>query len=146
VSQQLSQLVFNDHLSEALVAEDAKRWEVECPGGLEVWATMCPASALGERFQARLCWPVYPDQPPSLKFRDPATGRIDLPSAWPQVRGFRPPSLDACVTWCAEGFGLHPEWRNDLRYRWDPTGNPLLRILRTLQDELDNNYQGRFQG
>ncbi len=89
---------------------------------------------------------VYPDQPPSLKFRDPATKRLDLPTAWPQVRGFRPNSLDACVSWCEEGFNLHPEWTNDLRLRWAARGNVLLKVLRILQGELDDHFQGRFKG
>ncbi|MCL4552494.1 MAG: hypothetical protein M1305_02915, partial [Candidatus Marsarchaeota archaeon] len=63
--------------------------------------------------------------------------------AWPRVRGFRPPSLDACVNYTIEGFNLHAEWRNDPRLRWDRSGNVLLRELRTLQSELDNYYQGR---
>ena len=106
---------------------------------------MSPAQAPGEVFQARLLWTVYPGQPPSLKFRDPATGRLDLPTAWPIVRGFRPQSLDACVNWCLEGFGLHPEWRTDPRYTWDSRGNVLLKVLRILQDELDHYFQGRHR-
>ena len=113
---------------------------------LEVFATVSPAGKAGEVFQARLLWDMYPDQPPSLKFRDPVTGRLDQPAAWPQVRGFRPASLDACVNWCAEGFIVHPEWRNDPKLRWDPRGNVLLKVLRILQDELDYYFQGRFKG
>jgi hypothetical protein len=103
-------------------------------------------SGSAEVFQARLLWTEYPGQPPSLKFRDPATGRLDLPTAWPIVRGFRPASLDACVSWCAEGFNLHPEWRTDPKLRWVPHGNVLLKVLRILQGELDEFFQGRHRG
>jgi hypothetical protein len=106
---------------------------------------MHSVKAPSELFQARLLWTKYPDLPPSLKFRDTATGRLDLPQAWPIVRGFRPQSLDACVNYCAEGFALHPEWQQDPRFRWDPSNNPVLRVLRTVQEELDEDYQGRFQ-
>lgn len=143
MSKELSQLVFDAHLKEVLATEDAKRWSISHPGGLEVYATMSPAGAPNEKFQARLYWDVYQDNAPSLKFRDPATGRLDMPSAWPIVRGFRPTSLDACINWCIEGLNLHPEWKNDPKYRWDKTGNALLRVLRTLQDEMDNYFQGR---
>jgi hypothetical protein len=125
---------------------DAERWSLENPKPLEVWALMFAAGEPTERFQARLLWVQYPEQAPSLKFRDPATGRLDMPTAWPIVRGFRPASLDACVNFCAEGFGMHPEWKDDPRYRWDPRGNAMLRVLRTLQDELDNYCEGRFRG
>src|SRR5260370_42639156 len=64
--------------------------------------------------------------------------------AWPVVTGFRPTSLDACVNYSQEGFALHPEWRKDPNFAWNSTGNQLLWILRTLQDEPDNHYQGRF--
>ena len=143
MSGDLSTLNLDDDLQEALDAPDAARWKLEKPGALEVWATLSPAGHPAEAFQARLLWRRYPDEPPSLKFRDPATGRLDLPSAWPQVRGFRPSSLDACVTWTLEGMNLHAEWRNDPRYRWDPRGNVLLKVLRILQDELDQYFQGR---
>jgi hypothetical protein len=145
VSDDLSKLNLKDDFEEASGTPDAARWKLEMPGDLEVWATISPASVAAEKFQARLLWGRYPDDPPSLKFRDPATGRLDLPQAWPVARGFRPQSLDACVNWCAEGFNLHPEWRNDARWKWNPSGNPLLWVLRQLQEELDDYYQGRFK-
>jgi hypothetical protein len=49
------------------------------------------------------------------------------------------------VNWCAEGFVTHPEWKNDVRFQWNPSGNPLLWVLRQLQEELDEHYQGRFK-
>jgi len=145
MSDELSKLNLKDDFEEATGVSDSARWVLEMAGELEVLATMSSASAPSERFQARLLWTKYPDEPPSLKFRDPATGRLDLPQAWPVVRGFRPQSLDACVNWCSEGFVLHPEWRSDPRFRWNPNGNPLLRVLRQLQEELDDHCQGRFK-
>lgn len=142
---ELSVLNLKDDFEEASGVSDGGRWKLEMPGDLEVFVTMSPRSAPSESFQARLVWTKYPDEPPSLKFRDPASGRLDRPQAWPIARGFRPQSLDACVNWCAEGFNLHPEWRNDPRWRWNPAGNPLLWVLRQLQEELDEHYQGRFK-
>lgn len=147
MSTELSELNLRDNFEDALTVPEASRWKLEKPGPLEVWATICPASSPEEKFQARLLWGVYPDEPPSLKFRDPTTGRLDLPTAWPNLpgRAFRPASLDACVSWTSEGFSLHPEWRADPKYRWDSRGNVLLKILRTLQEELDTYYEGRHQ-
>jgi hypothetical protein len=145
MSDDLSKLNINDDFAESTGVSDAARWRLEMPGDLEILATMSPVSGTTEQFQARLLWAKYPDDPPSLKFRDPLTGRIDLPQAWPIIRGFRPQSLDACVNWCSEGFALHPEWRTDARFRWNPNGNSLLWVLRRLQEELDDHYQGRFK-
>jgi hypothetical protein len=139
----LSGLNLQEDFGTALAVPDAARWKLEKPGPLEVWCVMAPKDSPDERFQARLVWREYSGHPPSLKFRDPASGRLDLPSAWPKVRGFRPESLDACVSWTVEGMNLHPEWRTDQRYRWDPRGNRLLFVLRTLQDELDYHFGGR---
>ncbi len=144
MSADLSELNLNDDFEKALTGPEASRWKSEKVGALEVLATLSPVGQPEETFQARLLWNRYPDDPPSLKFRDPATGRLDLPSAWPKVRGFRPNSLDACVSWCSEGMNLHPEWRNDPRFRWDARGNVLLKILRILQEELDEHFQGRY--
>jgi hypothetical protein len=145
MSDELSKLNLKDDFEEAMDVSDSARWVLEMAGELEVLATMSPASVPSERFQARLLWTKYPDEPPSLKFRDPSTGRLDLPQAWPLARGFRPQSLDACVNWCSEGFALHPEWRTDPQFRWNPNGNPLLWVLRQLQEELDDHSQGRFR-
>ena len=145
MTDELSKLNLQDDFAEAGQVPDAFRWRLEIREELEILVTMSSAKAPGEEFEARLKWNKYPEEAPSLKFRDPATGRIDLPQAWPQARGFRPQSLDACVNWCAEGFHLHPEWKNDSRWRWNPSGNPLLWVLRQLQEELDEHFQGRFK-
>ncbi len=144
MSDDLSEINFRQDLEEALQAEDAERWKIEQGGPLEIYVSLSPAKAPLEVFQARFLWRVYPGEPPSLKFRDPATGRLDIRSAWPEVRGFRPQSLDACVNWCIEGFRLHPEWTNDPNYKWNSAGNAVLRVIRTLQDEVDRHYVKRF--
>jgi len=143
---ELSVLNLADDFRAIEQAPDSCRWTLAKPEPLEVWATFCPLSAPKESFQARLLWSRYPGEPPSMKFRDPSTGRLDLPGVWPIVRGFRPTTLDTCVNWTAEGFALHPEWRTDARFRWTSDGNVLLKVLRILQDELDCHYQGRFKG
>jgi hypothetical protein len=145
VNDELSRLNLRDDFVEAGEVPEAGRWILEMPSGLEVLVTLAPAREPHEKFQARLLWTKYPDAPPSLKFRDPGTGRLDVRQAWPVARGFRPQSLDACVNWCAEGFAIHPEWRNDPRFQWNSSGNPLLWVLRQLQEELDEHYQGRFK-
>lgn len=145
MTDELSHLNLRDDFAEACDAPESGRWILEMPGELEVLVTLAPARERNEKFQARLLWTRYPDCPPSLKFCDPKTGRLDMPQAWPVVRGFRPRSLDACVNWCVEGLALHPEWKNDPRFQWNSSGNPLLWVLRQLQEELDEHYQGRFK-
>jgi len=145
MADELSALNLREDFDKVVLLPESSRWNLQLVGPLEVWCTMSSSSVPGEEFHPRLLWEVYPGQPASLKFRDAATERLDLPSAWPNVRGFRPASLDACVNWTVEGFNLHPEWRNDPRYRWDARGNRLLFTLRTLQSELDDHFQGRHQ-
>jgi len=144
MSDELSELNLQQDFEEALKAEDSKRWKVKRAGSLEIYVTLSSAKDPSDFFHARLLWSLYPGEPPSLKFRDPETGRLDVASAWPQVRGFRPQSLDACVNWCLEGFGLHPEWRNDPNLKWNSSGNALLRVVRILQSELDEFFTTRF--
>jgi hypothetical protein len=146
MSADLSAVNLADDFAEVLTTDDAKRWQLALPAPLEVWATMTSASKPAEAFQARLLWTRYPEDLPSLKFRDPATGRLDMPTTWPVAPGFRPQTLDACVSYCSEGIALHPEWRNDPRYRWDFRSNPLLKVLRILQQELDERCSGRYAG
>jgi hypothetical protein len=145
MAAELSILALQEDFEELAGVDDVSRWNVEALADLEVVVTLSPVTDPNEKYQARLLWSKYPDEAPSLKFRDPATGRLDLPQAWPVVTGFRPTSLDACVNYSQEGFALHPEWRKDPNFAWNSTGNRVLWILRTLQDELDNHYQGRFK-
>ena len=144
MADQLSELNFKQDLAEALVAPESSRWILESPAPLELVASMRSIQHPSELFQARFLWVAYPgNEPPSLKFREAATGRLDDPTMWPRVRGFRPDSLDACVNWSFEGMVLHPEWVRDPRFRWDARGNPVLKVLRYLQDELDLHCSGR---
>jgi hypothetical protein len=143
MADDFSKMAFEADLTEVLATEEAKKWVLERSGDLELLATSAPTSAPSERFQARFVWISYPADPPSYKFRDPATGRLDVVAAWPVVQGYRPTSFDACVNWTAEGFSVHPEWKNDANLRWNPHGNAVLRVLRLMQRDLDDRYQGR---
>jgi hypothetical protein len=143
MADEFSKLAFEEDLGEALATGDAKRWIVEQVGDLELYVTASPLQAPDEKFQARFYWTEYPSTPPSYKYRDPETGRLDVVKAWPAVQGYRPTSYDACVNWTAEGFALHPEWANDANYRWNPSGNAVLRVLRYMQRDLDERYQRR---
>ena len=145
MADELSELNFNQDLDEVLHVDDARRWKIDKGEALELHAELSSVKAPDEKFQARLLWSVYPSEPPSLKFRDPQSGRLDLKTAWPIVRGFRPANLDACVNYCSEGFVLHPEWRNDPNVRWNPAGNAILKVLRILQSEMDEYFGGRFR-
>lgn len=147
MTESLDELAFEADLKAVKASVEAARWEIEKGSGLlEVFVTLSSALNPEESFQARLAWSRYPGSlPGSLKFREPQTGRLDIATAWPVCRGFRPSSLDACVNWCAEGFALHPEWVNDPKWRWDTSGNPLLRMLSRLQFELDTFFDGRFK-
>jgi hypothetical protein len=145
MTAEFSKLNLRDDFDDVLGTADAKRWQLSMPTDLEVVVSLSSAAVPAEAFEARLLWNRYPDEAPSLKFRDRGTGRLDMPQAWPLIRGFRPQSLDACVNWCKEGLAIHPEWRADPRFAWDKSHNPLLRVLRTLQDEFDNFYLGRFK-
>jgi len=141
----VSDIAFEDDLRAAEKTEDAKRWQLELGEQQEVFVTLVSAADPDNKYQARLAWRSYPLNAPSLKFRNPTTKSISEPTAWPNVRGFRPTNLDACVNWCEEGFIAHPEWRNDPKYRWRSEGNALLRVLRILQAEMDDYYQGRHK-
>ena len=142
----LDDLCFAADLEEVLLTEEAMSWEIMRDGKLGIQAFARPRRDLNERYLARLQWDRYPKNPPSLKFLDPENSSASNPRAWPQCAGFRPASLDTCVNWTHEGHALHPEWCNAPATRWDPCGNALFRALNCLQDTLDFQYQGRFQG
>jgi len=63
MSDELSKLNLRDDFDEITGVSGASRWTLEMPGDLEVLAMMSPASAPTERFQARLLWIRYPDDP-----------------------------------------------------------------------------------
>lgn len=142
----LAVMNFEDDLKAALGAPDAARWQFERGADLELWVTVSPTGHPADSFIARLFWLDYPGTvPPSVKFVAADSGRLDDPKAWPTANGFRPGSFDICANWTAEGFGLHPEWAGT-EHRWDGRGNIILKTTRTLQNELDTSYGGRFNG
>jgi hypothetical protein len=140
---ELSEMNLADDVAEVREAKDATRWEIQYVAPDVVLVTMSPKDHPTDKFSSRWTWTVYPANPPSLKFQDDSTGRLDLTSAWPLFPGSRPTSFDTCVNWTAEGFGLHAEWKCDPNYRWMSDGNVLLKVLRYLQEKLDDEYQGR---
>lgn len=140
-----SDIAFEDDLRDTEKVQDAKRWKLERGEHQELFVTLASAADPDNKYQVRLAWRSYPLDAPSMRFRNPVTKSLAEPTAWPNVRGFRPTNLDACVNWCEEGFVAHPEWRNDPKYRWRAEGNALLRVLRILQSEMDDYYQGRHK-
>jgi hypothetical protein len=137
---------FDDDLTAASDTPDAAGWKFDRRDDLELWVTLSPAGHAADSYVARLYWRDYPGNvPPSVKFVDAATGRLDVKKAWPKANGFRPASLDICANWTAEGFALHPEWART-EHRWRSTGNVILKVMRVLQNELDTSYTGRFDG
>lgn len=142
----LAVLNFEDDLKAASEAPDAARRKFDRRGDLELWVTLAPAGHEADLYIGRLFWLDYPgDRPPSVKFVDPETERLDVAKAWPMANGFRPGSFDICANWTAEGFAVHPEWASSDN-RWNAAGNIVLRVTRILQQELDNSYAGRFNG
>jgi hypothetical protein len=108
------------------------------------WLVMHPRSEPAETYIARVHWSRYPDAPPSVRFASEVGGDIDVLSAWPIVPGYRPTAFDICMPFTAEGFAVHPEWAQT-QEAWRVTGNPFLWISETLQRDLNNRYQGRYQ-
>lgn len=144
MSDEVSKLNFADDLAEVKGAAGIERWLIDHVGDLELRVVVSPAAHADEKFLVRLHWSEYPGSlPPSVKFVDSATGRLDVVAAWPEARGFRPGSLDICANWTAEGYRAHPEWLRDPAMRWRSDGNSMLAVLRTLQDELDLTFTGR---
>lgn len=143
MADEFSKLAFEEDLKAVLMLEEAKRWGITRVSDLEIYVNVFPFAVPDEKFQARFAWSSYPGDPPSFKFRDPATGRLDLTNAWPEIPGYRPGNFDACVNWSSEGFVAHPEWNNDPNIKWNPKGNVLLKVLRLLQRDLDERFTRR---
>jgi hypothetical protein len=139
-------MLFEQELSEVRALPEAIRWKLErdptVPLGLtvEVHSVKDPA----EVFLARIRWDDY-FKAPSLKFLNRQTLADTDVRAWPQCRGFRPSSLDACVSWTAEGQKLHPEWSSSPRTAFPQVESPMQYILLTLQNEMDMFFTGRAQ-
>ena len=126
------------------VASDSG-WTVDGPDGLVVRVTM-RSRVDAQSYCLRLVASGYPDDPPSIACIDPGSGSVHVQAAWPQCQGFRPGNQDLCMPLSAEGFVAHPEWRNDREKNWNPSGNPLLRVLDELQLLLNDptKYMGRM--
>jgi len=136
--------LFEQELIEVRALPESSRWTLErdeaVPLGLiaQMYSVKDPEAL----YLARIRWVSYL-KPPSLKFLNRQTRADNDPTAWPQCRGFRPSSLDACVSWTAEGHGLHPEWANSTRAAYSEPEAPMQFALLTLQHELDTTYTGR---
>ena len=137
-------LLFANHLDEALADPDAGRWGIKRQGDATVLhVTLSPQSVPNEMFLARLGWDTYPPTlPASVIFLDPETEQKGPKPAWPNLPGVRAPD-DFCACWTAEGYVAHPEWLRDPNMQWAPGENPILTQLRYVQLELDYHYNGR---
>jgi hypothetical protein len=107
------------------------------------WLTVRPRTALHEAFYVRLLWYSYPYAAPSVLFATNVGGELGATRAWPLITGYRPPN-DICMPFTAEGFKLHEEWTRGPT-AWDASGNPYLRVVEQIQNDLDNRYGGRAQ-
>ncbi len=145
MNTRLGELCFDDDLPEAERVAAEAEWGISRTGGTAVEADMRSAID-GERYSLRLIWTEYPDEPPSIVCFDPATGRVDVQSAWPDCDGFRPGQPDLCLPLSAEGYAAHSEWKTDPVKRWTADGNVLLRVLDELQAVLNSrsHYRGRM--
>jgi hypothetical protein len=106
------------------------------------WLTMHPRTAPHETFVARIAWTRYPHAAPSVKFADAMRGRLDVTSAWPVIRGYRPGSFDICQPFTAEGYIVHPDWVTGPE-AWPNTGNPFAWVVAQLLHDMTDRYQGR---
>lgn len=123
---------------------EAARWKLERDSNvpLGLFVTLSPVKYPKEVFRARLHWTDY-FGPVSLKFVNLQTGATSDPQAWPRCKGFRPSSMDACLSWTAEGHALHPEWKNSFQHSFPKVELPMQFALLTLQHSLDGQYEGR---
>jgi hypothetical protein len=126
----------------ALLAEHGGRLHQDPEDGACYWLELHPVSDPPEAFYVRVLWTRYPDDPPSVKFATAVGGSVDVTRAWPQIPGYRPGSFDICMPFTAEGFNVHPEWR-ETSEAWRTSGSPFLWVAQTLQRDLNQRYGGR---
>lgn len=100
------------------------------------WLLMSPVGRPNDRFLARLVWTSYPQAPPSVRFHDRVGGTFAVPCAWPAISGYRIGTWDICKPFTAEGYALHPEWRQGPT-AWPTVGNPFLWVASVLQNDLN---------
>jgi hypothetical protein len=127
-----------------LLAKHGGRLVADAEDAGTYWLEMHPCSVPAETYVARVQWTRYPGSPPSVKFATEVGGRVDALTAWPVVPGYRPTAFDICMPFTAEGFTVHPEWTTS-KEAWSGSGNPFLWVAETLQRDLNNRYQGRYQ-
>lgn len=147
MSELQAELNLAKDLEEVRVVAVQAGWEINAPSSLTVEISM-RSSIDRERYWLRFRSLGYPDQPPSIVCVDKSSGNHQVRSAWPQCAGFRAdPYWDLCLPLSVEGFNTHSEWRNDAQKRWNPSGNPMLRVLDEIQLLLNDptKYSGRFR-
>lgn len=144
MATELEQILFDEELQAVRGLPEASRWQLErdqlVPLGL--FAVMHPITKPTDLYRARIRWTDY-FGPFSLKFVNIETDADNDPTAWPRCFGFRPASLDACLSWTAEGHGHHPEWKNSVKNAFPIVELPMQYALLQLQLSLDNSYEGR---
>lgn len=145
MATEFERMLFEEELASLRELPEARRWTIErdkdVPLGITalIYSIKDPA----ELYLARLRWPNY-FKPASLKFLSRKTGSDTDPTAWPIVRGFRPTSFDACVSYTLEGHGLHPEWSNSPSTAYPKVDRPMQYTLLRLQSEIDMYYERRW--
>jgi hypothetical protein len=133
---------------ESFLGPVAGRLHPQSPGAAGVieddggrWLELHPAAHPEQTYVVRLTWKAYPHAAPSVTFVLEVGGSPGDMAAWPLIPGYRAPN-DICMPFTAEGYAVHPEWTTGPQ-AWDSTGNPFLRVVTQIQDDLDNRYQGR---
>jgi len=133
---------------EAFLVAVAGRLHPQSPGAAEPieddgarWVELHPAADPEQTYVVRLIWHAYPHAAPSVTFVPEVGACPGEMAAWPRIPGYRAPN-DICMPFTAEGYALHVEWTTGPQ-AWDTTGNPFLRVVTQIQDDLDNRYQGR---
>ena len=146
MASDFERMLFEDELASIQLLPEASRWKVErddaVPLGIKVLLHSIKEPA--ELYLARFRWTDY-FKAPSLKFLNLINGSETDPTAWPRVRGFRPTTFDACVSWTSEGHGLHPEWVNSPATAYSKKDAPMQFAVLTLQFEMDSFYEGRWR-
>jgi len=132
----------DEHAAREAASESGGVLERDVADRAVYWLTMHSRTDPVETYFARIAWTRYPDGPPSVKFADAVSGRLDVTSAWPMVPGYRPGSYDICQPFTAEGQAVHPEWATGPE-AWPATGNPFLWVVTQLLHDVADRQQGR---
>jgi hypothetical protein len=145
MATEFESMLFEEELASLDELPEARRWTVERDKEVPLGITTLIHSIKDptELYLARLRWPDY-FKPVSLKFLSRMTGSDTDATAWPIVRGFRPTSLDTCVSYTLEGHALHPEWANSPSAAFPKIDRPMRYALLRLQSEMDMYYERRW--